>query len=145
MAWLLPTYPFGKINIPLVKTMDISLESRCVELLRKTRWPGGVSCPRCKTILVITVGHMRTFPEHKRYYCSACGYTFSDTSMTVFHSSRLPLSKWFDAIVLRAKGASAMDIKNRLHVTYKTAWRIKHSLKEEPLVQKIRRRLLKED
>lgn len=87
---------------------------------------------------------MRRFPEHKRYYCAACGYTFSDTSTTVFHGSRLPLSKWFDAIVLRAKGSSAADIKDRLHVTYKAAWRIKHLLNGDPLVQKIRQGLLKE-
>lgn len=88
---------------------------------------------------------MRRFPERKRHYCSSCGYTFSDTSMTVFHGSRLPLSKWFDAIVLWTKGSSTMEIKNRLHVTYKAAWRMKHLLKEDLLVQKIRRRLLKED
>jgi len=120
-------------------------ENRCVELLRTIRWPEGVKCPRCGGEHIIKVGHIRVFPEHKRYYCSYCRYTFSDTSMTVFHGSRLSLHKWFDAIVLWTKGSSAMDIKNRLHVTYKTAWRIRHLLQEDTLAQEISQKLLKEN
>lgn len=123
---------------------DNPVENRCVELLRKIRWPEGINCPRCNRKYIIEVGHMRTFSEHKRYYCSGCRYTFSDTSMTVFHGSRLSLSKWFDAIVLGARGSSAMGIKRELHITYKAAWRIKHLVDEDPLVHEIKQRLLKQ-
>ncbi|MBI5327119.1 MAG: transposase [Deltaproteobacteria bacterium] len=120
-----------------------SAENKCVGLLRRLRWPSGVKCPRCDGEHIIGVGQMRTFPEHKRYYCSGCRYTFSDTSMTLFHGSRLPLSKWFDAIILGANGSSAMGIKKELHITYKAAWRIKHLMGEDYLVHEIRRRLLR--
>ncbi|MBI3397979.1 MAG: transposase [Deltaproteobacteria bacterium] len=121
-----------------------SIENQCVELLRMIRWPEGVKCPKCRSGPVIKVGHIRVFPERKRYYCSHCRYTFSDTSMTVFHGSRLSLHKWFDAIILWTKGSSAMDIKNKLHVTYKTAWRIKYLLEKNPLAYQISQKLLRE-
>lgn len=120
-----------------------SVETRCVEFLRTIRWPDGIECPRCHDKHIIEVGNIRTFPEHKRYYCYKCRYTFSDTSMTIFRGSRLSLNKWFDAIVLCTKGSSAMDIKNMLHVTYKTAWRIKHLLETDLLAQEIRQKLTK--
>ena len=63
--------------------------------------------------------------------------------MTVFHGSRLSLNKWFNAIILWTRGSSAMAIKNKLNVTYKTAWRIKHLLKGDSIVREIRQRLLK--
>jgi transposase-like protein len=130
---------------PLYEGMaDESTENRGVKLLRAIRWPKGVKCPRCDWGNVIEVGHMRTFHEHKRYYCANCRYTFSDTSMTVFHGSRLPLNKWFDAIILWTRGSSAMGIKRGLHITYKAAWRMKHLLNEDPLIKEIRQRLLKE-
>ena len=119
-------------------------ERQCVEFLRTVRWPDGIECPRCHDMHIIEVGSIRTFPEHKRYYCGGCRYTFSDTSMKIFHGSRLALNKWFDAIILSMQGSSAMDIKNQLHVTYKTAWRMKHLLEEDSLVVRIRHRLLKE-
>lgn len=131
-------------NYPLCEDMPgNSAESRCVDLLRKIRWPEGVKCPRCNWEHIVEVGQMKTSPEHKRYYCSGCRYTFSDTSMTIFHGSRLSLIKWFDAIILGARDSSAMGIKKELHITYKAAWRIKHLLKEDSLVQEIRQKLLK--
>ncbi|MBI3753183.1 MAG: transposase [Deltaproteobacteria bacterium] len=128
---------------PLYENMEENfVENRCVELLRTIRWPGGIRCPRCDCSHIIEVGHIRTFPEHRRYCCSKCKYTFSDTSMTLFHGSRLPLSKWFDAIILGAKGSSAMGIKRELRITYKAAWRIKHLMREDSLAQEIKQRLL---
>lgn len=131
-------------NYPLCENMaGNSAENRCIELLRKIRWPDDVKCPRCNSDRITEIGCMRTFPEHKRYYCSGCRYAFSDTSMTIFHGSRLSLSKWFDAIILGARGSSAMGIKRELHITYKAAWRIKHLLDADPLAQEIKQRLLK--
>jgi len=120
-------------------------ENKCVEFLRTVRWPDGIKCPRCNDKYIIEVGYLRTFPEHKRYYCYSCRYTFSDTCMTVFHGSRLSLNKWFNAIILWTRGSSAMAIKNKLNVTYKTAWRIKHLLKGDSIVREIRQRLPKSE
>jgi len=103
-----------------------STQERCVELLRRLRWPDGVDCPRCHAKQV-------SFLEgHDRFWCSECSYQFSVTSNTIFHDSHLPMQKWFLAVLLLCesrKGMSANQLKRMLGVSYKTAWYLCHRIR----------------
>jgi hypothetical protein len=62
----------------------------------------------------------------------------------LFHASKLPLTKWFQAIYLvtqNKNNISALSLKRHLGVSYSTAWRVKHKLLEA-MRQRESRRLL---
>lgn len=117
---------------------DFSTKARCRELLRRLRWPEGVSCPRCQNS---TVSWLNT---QEKYECAKCCYQFSVTANTIFHDSHLGLETWFLAVHLMCeakKGMSAAQMQRTLGIgSYKTAWylchRIRAAMKEanpEPL------------
>ncbi len=54
-------------------------------------------------------------------------------SGTLFHATRLPLTKWFQAIYLvtqNKNNISALSLKRQIGVCYRAAWRVKHKLLE---------------
>ena len=55
----------------------------------------------------------------------------SITAGTIFDSTKLPLTVWFQAIYLMTqdkKGVSAMKLHRHLGISYNAAWRIRHKL-----------------
>lgn len=68
-----------------------STERACVLFLARLRWPHGFSCPAC--------GHDRYWLRGDNLYlCCACRRKTSPTAGTVLDKTRLPLSKWLQAI-----------------------------------------------
>ena len=67
-------------------------EAACAATLAKIRWPQGFICPKCgnNSAWFITT--------RKIYQCSKCRHQVSITADTLFHSTNLPLVKWFWAI-----------------------------------------------
>lgn len=116
---------------------DYGSDEKCREYLAELRWPDGVVCPRCESASVAPV------PSRDQYDCNACRYKFSVLAGTIFHDTKLPLSKWFAATYLMIesrKGISANQMKRTLNVSYKTAWYLCHriraamgSVEREPL------------
>ncbi len=105
---------------------DFDSETACREALAELRWPGGVKCPRCDSD--------RHAYDSERYVwdCYSCGYQFSVMSGTIFHDTKLPLRKWFMAVLLMVearKGISANQLKRTLGVSYKTAWYLCHRIR----------------
>ena len=101
-------------------------EERCREVLAALRWPDGVACPRC--------GAMEYAYDSERYVydCYSCGYQFSVLAGTIFHDTKLPIRKWFMAVLLMVeakKGISANQMKRILGVSYKTAWYLCHRIR----------------
>jgi hypothetical protein len=115
-------------------------ETRCEEALAQSRWPHGFVCPECG-------GHKSChFLADGRHYwqCSQCRTQTTVCSGTLFHASKLPLTKWFQAIYLvtqNKNNISALSLKRHLGVAYATAWRVKHKLLEA-MRQRESRRLL---
>ena len=74
---------------------DDELRAGVPRLPRDLRWPGGVECPRCSE-------HSRLLwlESRSKWHCYACRYQFSVTAGTLFHSSHLPVWKWFVAVHL---------------------------------------------
>ena len=113
-------------------------EERCRDYLAALRWPNGVACPRCGVL-----DHHAYDSERFVWDCYSCGYQFSVMAGTIFHDTKLPLSKWLLAVLLMVeakKGISANQMKRIIGVSYKTAWYLCHRIRaatalvhEEPL------------
>lgn len=94
------------------------------EIFHQLRWPNGVTCPYCGE------KHIWTY-RNGTYKCSHCHKTFSDTSNTVFNSTKVPLAYWIIAMYLdsMAKGISSEELAGFLQVTQKTTWYILHKIR----------------
>ncbi len=98
---------------------EFSTQVKCEEYLAKKRWPNGVVCPRCG------MKHPAYMPKYCKWYCKECDYQFSVTANTIFHATKLPLTKWMVAVWFLChspKGCSAKQLERILGVHYETAW-----------------------
>lgn len=96
-------------------------EEACFDALFRVRWPDGFICPKCGTRKYSYIK-----PRHI-YQCCNCHHQASITSGTIFHSTNLPLVKWFWAIYLTASdkgGISALRLSKHIDVSWVTAQRI---------------------
>lgn len=102
-------------------------EESCVEKLISIRRPEGFYCPEC-------AGRDYTFIRTRQIYqCSHCRHQTSVTAGTIFHSSKIPLVKWFRAIYLMASdkgGISALRLSKYIHVSWLTAHRILRKIRK---------------
>ena len=102
-------------------------EPQCETTLEQSRWPGGFVCPECGGKAHSVVWH----DEVKTFQCSACRTQTTLTGGTIFHSTKLPLRKWFQAMYFLTQtknNVSALELKRLIGVCYRTAWRLKHKL-----------------
>ena len=100
-------------------------DAQCHEALYHLRWPAGYVCPECDNK---TGCKLNSRPVCQR---NKCHHKASLTAETIFHSTKLPLNKWFLAIYLltqRKKGTSALQLSRKIGVNYNTAWKVKHKL-----------------
>jgi len=100
-------------------------EEQCRAALENARWPDGFICSQC--------GHQSScyIESRKVYQCNRCHHQVSVIRNTVFHSTKLPLTKWFLAMFFMSQsknGISALELKRHIGVAYQTAWSIKHKL-----------------
>ena len=113
-------------------------EDKCFEALFNLRWPNGFACPSC--------GHRKSchLNTRKLRQCYRCHRQTSLTAGTIFESSKLPLTIWFQAIYLLTqtkKGISAMQLHRQLGISYNAAWRMKHKLMQVTLKRSDKQRL----
>ena len=95
-------------------------EDQCFDALYQWRWPNGFLCPHC--------GHDRCCQLSSRtlQQCYRCHRQTSITAGTIFDSTKLPLTVWFQAICSMTqdkKGASAMKLHRHLGVSYNLKFR----------------------
>jgi transposase-like protein len=104
-------------------------EAQCEAALLQARWPTGFVCPDCGS-----QEHSTFHADGRQYWqCSRCRSQTTLHSGTLFHSTKLPLTTWFQALYLvtqNKNNVSALSLKRQLGVCYRTAWRIKHKLLE---------------
>lgn len=100
-------------------------EEQCFQAAFNQKWPSGFECSECQNKTYCRVRGKRVLQ------CNRCHSQTSVTAGTIFHSSNLPLSKWFLAIhliTLAKNGISALELSRQIDVSYKTAWRMRHKL-----------------
>ena len=112
-------------------------DEQCWEYWEKLRWPSGPRCTTCGSdkISVITRQSESKNKRKRLFSClePSCRQQFSATNGTIFHDSRLPLTKWFTAIALivdAKKGISAKQLQRHLKVSYGTAWHLAHRIRK---------------
>ncbi|MCP3669494.1 MAG: IS1595 family transposase [Gammaproteobacteria bacterium] len=104
-----------------------STDQRCMAHLAKLRWLNGFQCPHC--------GHDHGYYTEVlgRYECADCHRQTSATSGTLFHATKLPLTKWFWAIYwmgMDKRGISALRLSKLIGVTWRSAYRILEKLRK---------------
>lgn len=102
-------------------------EDQCAAAIESARWPTGFTCPKCgnKTHSSYMRGSVKVFQ------CSICRKQTTLTEDTVFHSTKLPLTKWFQAMYFLTQtknNISSLEMKRLIGVCYRTAWLVKHKL-----------------
>lgn len=105
-------------------------EQQCEAVIESARWPHGFICPKCSSK---QYGTYRRGQRVKIFQCKACRGQTTLTEGTIFHSSKLPLAKWFQAMFFQTQNKnniSILEFKRLIGVSYRTAWRIKHKLME---------------
>lgn len=99
-----------------------STNDKCLEEIKKIRFPHGIRCTTCKKV----TKHYK-ITRRMQYACANCGKHIAPLSGTIFEKTSTPLTSWFYAMFLMINtraGISAKQLQRELDVTYKTAWRI---------------------
>lgn len=102
-------------------------ELSCIEYAERIRWGKRIKCPYCKSV---NIGSRN---QDFRWHCKSCAKSFSVTTGTNLHNTRLPLKVWFYAFAVvtdAKKGVSAKQLERNLGVHYETAWTIGHKIRE---------------
>ncbi len=104
------------------------------EALEAVRWPNGPVCPHCGSVeRIAKVEGTKKSHRPGLYYCNACQGQFTVTVGTIFEDSKVPLTKWWQAVYLLSsskKGISSHQLHRMLGVSYKTAWFMTHRIRE---------------
>jgi transposase-like protein len=106
---------------------DFPDDAACLDFVFKTRWPDGGTCKCGKKDCFYPVKGRRS------YACSWCGYQISPTAGTIFHKSETSLKSWFFAMFLMSSsknGVAAKELERQIGVTYKTAHRMGHKIRQ---------------
>ena len=103
-------------------------DDACVDYLMKLRHGEVLDCPKCGK-----EGRFARIKKMPAYSCPWCGHHIHPMVGTPFHKSRTPLQKWFYAMYLfttTRHGVPAKELQRQLGVTYKTAFRMAHKIRE---------------
>lgn len=95
-------------------------ELKCSQYIAAIRWNGSPVCPHCGSI-----ERSYLFSDGLTYKCKDCKQKYTVKVGTIFESSKIPLTKWFQTIYLftcRSKGVSSLQLSKDIGVTQKTAW-----------------------
>ena len=110
-------------------------EQAAFDFVEAIIWPHGPVCPHCGCTDKITA--IKPNPEKRVRFglkkCRDCKGQFTVRMGTIFEESKLPMTKWLQAIFLMTaskKGVSAHQLHRTLEVTYKTAWFLAHRIRE---------------
>jgi len=109
-----------KNNIQLQDGLSLSqffatygTDEQCEAVLEKSRWPNGYRCPKCNC------AHPYVYMKKtvKVYQCSNCRKQVSLTEGTIFHSTKLSLIKWFQAMFFMTQNKnniSTLELKRHM-------------------------------
>ena len=103
-------------------------DDACLEHVMDQRYGLKGFCPTCG---VETTYHR--IAARKAYSGAACGHHIYPCAGTIFQDSKTPLTVWYYAIYLfiaTRHGVSGKELQRQLGVTYKTAWRMGHQIRD---------------
>lgn len=103
-------------------------DSSCLDYLMKQRYGEVLNCPKCGK-----EGRFTRIKQTQAYSCQWCGHHIHPMVGTPFHRSHTSLQKWFYAIYLfcaSRHGVPAKELERQLGVSYPTAFRMAHKIRE---------------
>ena len=103
-------------------------EEICLDHLFQVRYGTDFDCPSCAR-----PAKFHRVTTRRSYTCQWCGYQVYPTAGTPFDRTRTPLRDWFYVMFLMTttrNGVAAKRVQREIGVTYKTAWRMCHQLRE---------------
>lgn len=103
-------------------------EEACLEHLMRTRFGDRHDCEGCGR-----GAHFYRVKARRSYACEYCGHQVYPTAGTPFDRTRTPLRDWFFVMFQMCasrNGVAAKEVERQLGVTYKTAWRMCHMIRE---------------
>ena len=104
-------------------------DDACLNHLMVTRYGGTeTDCPKCGVF-----GKFYRMARERAYECQHCRYQLFPCAGTFMHRTHLPLHKWFFAMFLFSTsrhGVAAKELQRQLDVSYPTAWRMAHKIRE---------------
>ena len=102
-------------------------DEACIAHLFDLRYGNDFGCPKCGE-----VGKFRKLAKQPAYTCN-CGHHVHPMQGTIFTDSHTPLAKWFYAVYLfttTRHGVPAKELQRQLGVSYPTAFRMAHLIRE---------------
>ena len=108
-------------------TEKFPTELDCIEYAEKVRFVEGVKCAYCGS------GDISKRHNDLRHSCRNCKKSTSVTVNTQLHDTRMSLQTWFYAISVitdAKKGMSALQLHRNIGVSYPTAFKMYHKLRE---------------
>jgi transposase-like protein len=110
-------------------------EAAAFAFVESLLWADGPHCFHCGALDRITA--VKANPEKRirngLYRCGHCKGQFTVRMGTIFEESKLPMTKWLQAIYLMCsskKGVSSLQLSRTLEITYKSAWFLTHRIRE---------------
>jgi transposase len=103
-------------------------DEACLAHVFTMRYGQGHPCPKCER-----KANWYRIKAERAYSCQWCGHHIHPTAGTPFEDTRTPLQLWFYAIYLYTTsrhGVPAKELERQLGVTYKTAWRMAHHIRQ---------------
>ena len=103
-------------------------DDACLNYLMQLRHGEKLDCSKCGKR-----GKFHRIKRHPAYECAWCGFEIYPMVDTMFHRSHVPLQKWFYALYLfttTRHGVPAKELQRQLGVSYPTAFRIAHKIRD---------------
>ena len=103
-------------------------DDACLKHLFEVRYGHIHVCSKCET-----KSKWHRLKNRKVFSCQNCGHHIHPMAGTIYEGSTTPLQLWFYAMFLFTKsrnGVSGKELQRQLGITYKTAWRMGHKIRE---------------
>lgn len=103
-------------------------EESCLEHIMRQRFGDRHECAGCGKS-----AHYYRVSTRRAYVCEYCGHQVYPTAGTPFDRTRTSLRDWFMVMFMfttSRNGVAAKAVERQIGVTYKTAWRMCHQIRE---------------
>jgi transposase-like protein len=114
-------------------TNKFPTELDVIQFFEQKRWGKKITCPFCGST------DLNKRSKDYRWHCKKCEKSFSVTTKTFLHNTRMPLKTWLFAFAIitdAKKGLSAKQLERNLGIHYESAWTMAHKIRDIMAIEK---------
>jgi transposase-like protein len=107
-------------------------ENKAIEYIINLRWGKSILCPYCNSKRITPL-------KNHRFHCNSCNTSFSVTSRTFLHKTKIPLRTWFLMIklfVLSDKKNTVSEMAQILSLNKNTITKMQKRVKQNLIKDK---------